>query len=140
MHGSTGSSSDAYAGMGLSLREPSGPYDASKYTGVAFVAKQGPGGVAAVRFKVPDANTSKEAGVCRECFNDFGVDFQLTGEWTRYVVSFADLKQQQDWGDPRPAAVDASTLYGLQWQVSSPNAPFDVWIDDVSFVGCENER
>ena len=137
MMGKVADASDAYAGMGLSLRDPKAPYDASRYDGIAFFARRAPGSAANVRLKVPDASTDPDGGACTECFNDFGVDFQVAEEWTRYVVTFSDLKQQDGWGDPQPAAVDASALYGLQWQIVDRGAAFDLWIDDVTFVGCE---
>ena len=28
-------------------------------------------------------------------------------------------------------------LYGLQWQVNKPGASFDIWVDDVEFIGCD---
>ena len=62
------------------------------------------------------------------------MSFEVTEEWTRYVVSFADLKQEGGWGAPRPEAIDKSKIYGLKWQVSTPGTEFDVSIDQVSFV------
>ncbi len=126
------SGSSLYAGMGFSISEPRGPYDASRYGGVSFMAK-GPG---RVRFKLPDGNTAPEGGVCKDCYNDFGVDLALTSEWERYTLAFEDLAQQPNWGDREPE-VDASRLIALQWQVGSPGRDFDVWVDDVEFVGCE---
>lgn len=128
---------EAYAGVGFGFVEPEGPYDASRFTGISFVARRAPGTVAAARVKLPDANTKESAGRCTECFNDFGIDFRLTEQWTRYVVSFADLKQEHGWGDPRPATVEAGLLYGIQFQVATPGEDFDVWIDDITFVGCD---
>lgn len=127
---------DAYAGVGLGFVEPKGAYDASSYTGVAFAARRAPDTTPYVRLKVPDVNTDPDGGVCTDCYNDFGVSMQLTEEWTRYEVRFADLAQEGGWGAPRPDAVDAAKLYGVQWQVSTAGAPFDVWIDDVTFLGC----
>jgi len=136
MQGKLADTADAFAGLGYSFTEPLGPYDASKYTGVAFVAKHGPGSSTAIRLKIPDIATAPEGGVCKECYNDFGIDFQVTDEWTRYEVSFADLKQGTGWGDPRPDAVDAAKLFGMQWQVTTRGQAYDIWIDDVTFVGC----
>ena len=110
--------------------------DARAWKGVAFMARRGPTGSAFVRVKIPDAATAPEGKVCTECFNDFGVDFEVSEEWTRFEVAFADLKQQPDWGQPRPAAVDASKVYGLLWQVATKGGAIDLWIDDVTFVGC----
>lgn len=139
MKGKTADGGDVYAGMGFSFVDPKGPYDASEYKGIAFVAKRGAGGPTKVRFKLPDASTDPKGGSCEECYNDFGVDFDLNEEWTRYVVMFENLKQESGWGRPRPEQVDAKRLYGVQWQVSAGSSEFDVWIDDVTFVGCENK-
>ena len=89
-----------------------------------------------VRFKIPDANTDPDAKVCTECFNDFGIGIELTEEWTRYEVPFTELKQEGGWGNPRPPGVDATKLMALQWQVAAAGSAFDIWIDDVSFIGC----
>jgi len=137
--GKTADGGDVYAGMGFSFVDPKGAYDASEYKGIAFVAKRGSGGPTTVRVKLPDASTDPQGGSCEECYNDFGVDFELNEEWTRYVVKFEHLKQQSGWGRPRPEQVDAKRLYGIQWQVSAGSSEFDVWIDDVTFVGCENK-
>ncbi len=125
-----------YAGLGASLTEPKGPYDASRYSGIAFYARRSASSASAIRLKLPDVNTDPEGGVCSECYNDFGVDFQVTEEWTRFEVSFADLYQGAGWGAPRPDALDPAKLYSVQWQVATRGAEFDIWIDDVSFVGC----
>jgi hypothetical protein len=47
------------------------------------------------------------------------------------------MAQQPDWGLPRRRAIDKSKLYGIQWQVNTPGANIDIWVDDVEFVGCE---
>jgi hypothetical protein len=138
MQGTLAKSGEVYGGMGFTFTEPKSTYDASKYSGISFLAKKSTGTQGNVRFKIPDTNTDPDGGACKdECFNDFGVDFKVTEEWTRYTVSFADLRQEDGWGIPRPEAVDASKLYGLQWQVVAPGAEFDIWVDDVRFVGCE---
>jgi endoglucanase len=87
--------------------------------------------------KVPDANTDPEGRVCTECFNDFGADVELTEDWQQYVVPFDYMKQMPGWGAPRPAQVDSTRLYSLQFQVNELGANFDIFIDDVSFVGCD---
>ncbi len=137
MKGRTGDGDDVYAGMGFSFVDPKGAYDAAEYEGIAFVAKRGAGSAGTLRVKLPDANTEPGGGACKECYNDFGVDFELTEEWTRYVVKFANLKQESGWGSPRPERVDAKRLFGVQWQLSERAADFEVWIDDVTFVGCK---
>ena len=134
VRGEVGTGDDVFAGLGLSLTEPKQGYDASRYRGIAFLARA-PGG-AVVRLKLPDRNTDPGGKVCSDCYNDFGVDFPVAEQWTRYEVAFADLHQETGWGEPRPAAVDASALYGVQWQVGQ-SGPFELWIDDVTFTGCD---
>jgi hypothetical protein len=130
----TTAAGEAYAGLGFSFKDPEATYDASRYTGVAFWAKRSAASATGVRFMVGDVNTDPLGKVCTECDNDFGVSFEVTEQWTRYVVSFADLKQEGGWGAPRPEAIDKSKIYGLKWQVSTPGTEFDVSIDQVSFV------
>ena len=139
MTGTIAAAGDVYAGMGLSFTDPMGGYDASQYRGIAFAARGTSGASTAVRLKVPDAATAPEGRACSECYNDFGVDFQITEEWTRYVVDFADLEQEDGWGDPRPAQVDTQRLFGIQWQATAAGQPFDLWVDDVTFLGCPSD-
>jgi len=125
-----------YAGMGFSLTNPKGQYDASAYTGVSFYAKVAPNTVKAVRLKVPDVATDPDGKVCTECFNDFGSDLTLSTEWKQYVIPFSDMSQMEGWGAPHPKGIDKSKIYGMQWQVNSPGADYDIWVDDVQFTGC----
>jgi hypothetical protein len=134
--GKLAATGETYAGVGIDLRNPKKPYNASKYKGIAFLAKAGPNATTHLRFSVPDINTDKDMKVCTECFNDFGIPVDLTEEWTRYEVPFSELKQEPGWGNPRPPAVDATKLSALQWQVAAPGTVFDIWIDDVTFIGC----
>jgi endoglucanase len=126
-----------FAGMGVNFIDPKSPYDLSAYKGIAFMAKKGGTGTAAVRLKVPDANTDPDGKVCTECFNDFGTDIELTTEWTKYTVPFASMAQMTGWGSPRPAALELTKVYGLQWQVSTPGESYEIWVDDVTFTGCQ---
>ncbi|MDJ0762780.1 MAG: hypothetical protein QNJ97_07290 [Myxococcota bacterium] len=135
--GSTANSAEVYAGIGFSFREPIGSYDASRCKGISFLAKKAPESTAALRFKMPDMNTTPEAGICQECYNDFGISFTLTDEWIRYVVYFADMKQEEGWGNPNPPHIDQKNLFGMQWQTTTSAAKFDIWIDDIFFVECD---
>lgn len=125
-----------YGGLGFSFTDPKGPYDASNYTGISFWAKTSTNSVKTVRLKVPDVNTDPDGRVCKECFNDFGADLTLTDQWKKYTIPFASMKQMKDWGDPTPANINKSKLYGMQLQVNQDGADYDVWIDDVRFTGC----
>lgn len=122
----------AYVGMGFSISDPRGLYDASKYQGISFWAK-GPG---KVRFKTPDVNTDPAGDRCDDCYNDFGVDIYLSEKWTRYTVPFDKLQQQPGWGDRAPS-VSKDKLFAVQWQFNTNDANYDIWVDQVAFVGCE---
>ena len=137
MKGKIGSGEITFAGMGAGLQDPPGPYDASKYGGISFWAKKGPGSTGKVRLKVPDNQTDPDGKICKECFNDFGMDLPLTEQWQEFTIPFTSLKQLKDWGS-RFDGINPSQLYGIQWQVNEPGATFDVWVDDIAFTGCGN--
>ncbi|HEY5948948.1 MAG TPA: hypothetical protein VIV40_25830, partial [Kofleriaceae bacterium] len=127
---------EVYAGVGVGFTESDAPLDASTFRGIAFKAKRGPGGSPHVRVKIPDGNTDQRGGVCTECFNDFGLTFQVTEEWVRYEVPFEQLKQEGGWGKPNPPSIDKAKLYGVQWQTTTPGAVLDLYIDSVEILGC----
>jgi endoglucanase len=135
-HGKIGTGAVVYAGLGVNFVDPKAQYDATKYSGVTFWARRAENSAAKVRLKVPDVNTDKEAGVCTECFNDFGADFTFTTEWKQYVVPFKSMRQLAGWGAPHKPHISADKVYGLQWQVQVPSANYDIFIDDVRFT-CE---
>jgi hypothetical protein len=135
--GKLASAADVFAGVGIGFADGSPPLDASRYDGIVFAARRSPGSVAHARLKVPDVNTDPAGGVCTDCYNDFGLPFQVTEEWTRYEVRFEDLIQETGWGAPRPEAVDRSKLDGVQWQVAATGAAYELWIRDVGFLGCD---
>jgi hypothetical protein len=135
-HGKIGMGAVVYAGLGVNFVDPKGQYDATKYSGVTFWARRAENSTGKVRLKVPDVNTDKEAGVCTECFNDFGADFTFTPEWKQYVVPWKSMRQLAGWGAPHKPHVAAEKVYGLQWQVQVPSANYDIFIDDVRFT-CE---
>ena len=121
-----------YAGLGFAFTNPKMPYDASRARGIRFWAK-GPG---RIRLKVPDRNTAPEGDRCTDCYNDFGVDIYLQNEWVRYTVPFDRMKQQPGWGDRSPA-VDEQGLLAVQWLFGTPGREFEISIDNVELVGCE---
>ena len=125
-----------FGGVGVNFLDPKAPYDASAYRGFSFYARVAGEQPMNVRLKVPDANTDKAGGVCTECFNDFGADIVLTPLWTRYEVAWEVLTQLPGWGAPRPSQIDRSKVFGIQLQVATPGADFDVWVDDLQFMGC----
>lgn len=136
VNGKIGSGQVVFAGMGFNFVDPKGPYNATAYKGIAFWAKVSAGSATKVRIKLPGADTDPEGKVCKECYNDFGMDLELTTKWTRYVLPFSAAAQLAGWGSPRPGSLDTTKMYGIQWQVNSPGAEYDVWIDDIEFTGC----
>ncbi len=136
MSGSISKASIVYAGMGCNMSDPKGEYDASKYGGLSFWAKKGPGTTPKVRVKVPDVATDPDGKICSACFNDFGMDLKLTEEWTKYILLFDALKQERGWGAPHPRGIDKSKLMAVQYQVNEKGQSYDVWIDDLGFTGC----
>jgi endoglucanase len=111
-----------------------GFYDASKYAGVSFKIK----GTAKsfVRFKIPDQNTHPDAGVCTQCWNSFGKTLELTGDWQTIELAFADLRQIDGWGSPRPASLLTSKVKDLEWAVDQ-GTKYDFWVDDVQLLTCK---
>jgi endoglucanase len=139
MHGTVGGDEGAFAGLGFNFTEPQVGFDASRYEGISFYARTGPGSSGSIRLKIPDGATSPDGGQCSECFNDFGADLDLSEQWQHYVFRFEELAQLPGWGAPRPGSIDASSLFGVQFQVADAGARFDIWVDDLAFVGCGGE-
>jgi len=135
MSGKTGPGGILYAGVGFSITDPKAPVDLSCCKGVSFYAKKAGAGIAAVRLKVPDAQTTPEGNQCKQCYNDFGRDYMFTDQWTKYELPFAEMSQEASWGDKFPAIMPTH-IYGLQWQVKDPNQSFEIWVDSVELIGC----
>jgi endoglucanase len=139
MSGQMASAKVVYAGMGLNLTDPKDTYDATRYKGVSFYAKRGPGTTRKVRVKIPDVNTDPDGGLCGNCYNDFGLIIKLEEEWQQYVVPFSKLRQESGWGSPRPGSVAVDKMFAIQWQVKDPGVQYDIWVDDVAFTGCSGK-
>lgn len=133
--GNVGGGDTVYVGVGLNFVDPKGQYDASKYKGISFWAKKGPGSVSKVKLKVPDASTDPDGKICKECFNDFGMDITLTDQWTQYTIPFTSMKQDKTWGT-LVDGITPSKLYGIQFQFNEKNTSFDLWLDNLEFTGC----
>jgi endoglucanase len=125
-----------YAGMGVNLVDPKGPFDASAYAGIAFYARRGEGAAEKIRVSVPDLKSDPDGRICSECFNDFGMELRLTPQWQRYVLPFASMTQQPGWGSPRPSQIDQAAIFSVQFRPIEAGAPFDIWIDQLEFFGC----
>lgn len=136
MSGQIAQADTVYAAMGFNWADPRGAYDLSKYQGVSFYAKKGPGTTSKVRVKFPDKNTDPDGGVCNACSNDFGFSLSLSEEWQKFIVPFSALRQEAGWGNPRPRGLDTSAVFAMQFQVNDKGKQYDVWIDDIAFTGC----
>jgi len=138
-YGKLGSGELVYAGYGMNLKEPKDGFDAGEFDGLSFFARREAGSSPKMRIKIPDVNTDPEGGVCTQCYNDFGMDFELTEDWKQYIVPFGEMRQMPYWGAPRPSSIDPKGLYAIQFQVNSPGATYDLWVDDITLYGCRNK-
>jgi endoglucanase len=136
MKGTVGGADIVYAGMGLNFVDPKGWYDASKYGGIGFWAKKNdPSSNGHIRLKIPDDQTEPDGKLCHQCFNDHGIDMDLTTEWVYYTVPWRAMKQE-DWG-PKDNGINPKKIYGIQFQCKEKGAKFDVSVDEIAFVGCK---
>jgi hypothetical protein len=125
------------AGIGFELYSQKA-YDLSRYAGISFWARRAPSTTSALRFAMTDAATTPRGGQCREyadysgCNDHFGADLNLGTAFHRYSFDWAQL-QQEGWGDPQPASLDAAHVYGVRFQ-TDPVEDFDFWIDDVALL------
>lgn len=106
-------------------------YDASAYDGIAFWAK---GAVAVyVGVQVIDIQSPKFGGFCSGdgCYNSHRKRVNLSPAWQRHVVRWSELEQLN------PASrfpLDTKRIRFLEFTILPDDTPFDVWVDDVSFV------
>lgn len=136
VQGKTADGQNVWAGMGFTFANPKQLYDASKYRGLSFRARRGKTGTPIVIVRVPDGQTDPEGGVCKDCWNDFGAKLTLTEDWKTYVLPFDELQQEPGWGEQK-SEIDSSKLFGLKLQVKARNLEYDIWVDDIRFVGCK---
>jgi hypothetical protein len=113
-----------------------GPYDASKYVGIGFKARTGASAARSVRFNVGDINTHQTGNICQTCWNHFGKVLALTPEWKEYRILFTDLRQEDGWGNPRPAAITPSKLINGEFKFG-PGQTVDFWVDDLYLLACK---
>lgn len=134
--GRTAAGGNVWAGMAVNLTNPKQPYDASRYRAISFYARRGKAGTSQIIVRVPDGNTDPEGGVCKDCWNDFAAPIELTEQYRQYVLPFDELQQEPGWGETR-SGIDQSRLFGLKWQLKSPSKSYDIWVDNIRFVGCK---
>jgi hypothetical protein len=133
--GHTADGKNVWAGMAFSFSNPKLPYDASKYQGIAFYARHGKGGTPVVKVRLSDTNTDPMGNKCKECWNDFGAQLVLTPEWKRYVLLFDEIAQEPGWGEQKEAIAEKELLE-LKFQIATRNVDYDLWVDQLEFVGC----
>jgi hypothetical protein len=106
-------------------------YDASAYAGVSFFAK-GPG-VVKVGLQMLDVQDEKYGGLCKtDCYNTHRKVVELSKSWKEYTVRWEELHQLYQAGPPLD--FDPSRVRFLEFGIGIEHTPFDLWIDDVSFV------
>lgn len=127
LHATGGELRDWGASVQFDLRPSC--YDASAYAGIAFSAR-GPGRVyLAVREMrvVPVA----WGGTCTEgCYNVHQKKIDLTATWQSFTVPWSELRQR----GYETAPLDPTHIHDIAFMVQAADTPFDLWIDDVSFV------
>jgi hypothetical protein len=106
-------------------------YDASAYAGISFLAK-GPGEIR-VGLQMIDVQDVKYGGLCQsDCYDTHRKVIPLSAAFKRYVVRWEELRQLFVAGPP--VAFDPRRVRFLEFGIAPESTPFDLWIDDVSFV------
>lgn len=130
------------AGVGADLVNLAGKkvaYDVSAYSGIQFYAKVGSGAQSSLKLLVTTTYSDAAGGKCSDAAADrrcsdhlFCTVSGLGSAWGEYRCDFAELVQQ-GFGLPQ-AGLDPSSVYSVQFTLSTKLLPADLWIDDVSFV------
>jgi hypothetical protein len=106
-------------------------YDASAYAGIEFWAKGA--GKIRVGLQMIDVQDVRYGGLCQSnCYDTHKKVIELTSTFRKYVVPWEDLKQLYVAGPP--VTFDPRRVRFLEFGIPPESTPFDVWIDDVSFV------
>jgi hypothetical protein len=134
------------AGIGFEFASQDA-YDASNYAGFAFWARRGSGASETLRADVTDRNTTplglvcdplacEPGGMCdpaaRACYDNFGVNLELTEDWQFFSYHWEELTQA-GWSGNDYQAITTSSVYGMRFQ-SEPEIGFEFWIDDVALL------
>jgi len=132
--------SDWGALMGFSLDSTGAgnvPYNASATGGIRFWMRNDV--PVTVGLLTPDTVPPAQGGRCADsatqhnCNNHFSYRIDTTSiDWVEYRVPYASLAQLQPGGT---AVFNLSELLNIE-VVAGPNAPFDVWVDDIAFYEC----
>jgi hypothetical protein len=104
-------------------------YDAARYAGISFQAR-GPGRIYLAAREVQVIPVA-EGGTCeRDCHNPHIAKIELTDGFRTYQLRWRELRQR---GIDRPP-LDPSRLHSIAFLVRPEDTPYDVWVDDVSFL------
>jgi hypothetical protein len=107
-------------------------YDASAYIGVTFWGRAS--STLMISAVLPDSNTDAAGGKCEVCDHHYAKPIQLSTEWQRFTVNFAeDLLEPETGTMPPPEMFDSSGIVALQFRVGA-GTTYEFWIDDVAFV------
>jgi hypothetical protein len=124
--------------------KPSGYYDLSPFQGVKFYYKC-PATDRAIRrhfgFGIASTVSTADGGVCRDqCGNDYGANLKPTNDWEEKTFAFADLKQEEGWGDsvnPPDFTDHLKEVIYIKWEHGANNKVgtynIDYWVDEVEF-------
>jgi hypothetical protein len=126
------------------MLKKSGTYDASMFEGIRFYYKCPADDKApARRFNVtiPATLPSSGGGTCSDqCYNHFGADLSMTGDWVQKTYSFSDFKRQPGWGSivtPPDFTDHLKELMTIEWNHNAGNTAgtyaIDYWVDEVEF-------
>jgi hypothetical protein len=108
-----------------------GCYDASAYSGLELYAK-GPGRLR-VGLQMIDVQDVKYGGLCtKDCYNTHRAVITVGKTFERHVIRFEDLHQLFDSGPP--VEFDPRRVRFIEFGIAPGDTPFDLWVDDVSFV------
>ena len=58
----------------------------------------------------------------------------FTDEWKQCTIPFERMHQKRGWGEPFER-VASDRLYHLHWEIGYRDHVYDIWVDDVSFLG-----
>jgi hypothetical protein len=106
-------------------------YDASAYAGIEFWAK-GPGKIK-IGVQMIDVQDVKYGGLCRnDCYNSHRSEVTLGKSFQKFTIRWDDLKQLYQAGTAIP--LDPKRIRFLEFGIAAEDTPFDVWVDDVSFL------
>ena len=114
-------------------------YDVSAYRGIRFYAKVASGTQSSLKLLVTTTFSDPDGGKCNDAVADkrcsdhlFYPVSSIKSTWDVYECDFDELVQQ-GFGLVQPE-LDPTSVYSIQFTLSTKLLPVDLWIDDVSFI------